>query len=863
MSESTILLTLFDDRYATQATRVHALCFSPAEFRDFLAKPPVCPTREDCPLFNLAGFGDRRSEKGSLRHNANVTALGGIVGDYDGEEVSLEEAQRRLTTFGIDAYLYTSPSYTHERPRWRVVAPFSHVYEDTPEARGRLHTHMLARLNGVLGGVLDPQAWDLSHAFWIGRVNGHPYESVSTRDYAALFWSEQRIRPIDQCDDLDADALDKHGKPFRRATGEGDEPGALQLLQDVPGAEWGSVQGRAKIHAALDAIVNLEADKDPYEHPWLTVGMVLKHESGGDWKALQLWETWSAQRKNYTPDGPNSCAAKWETFGTEPKRGEGRRPRTVRTLYRLADQHAPGWRRSPEVLRAAVRHADGRGIGDDGRGTEAATAGAQDLERVPEARHLTTDQANARRLADTFGAGVFFTGGRWFCWVGTHWAADEGEVLRSVMQLSTLILAEAAEWERRSAATEDERAKNQAIADALRKWSKQCEMKPRIDAAFALLRKLLEVSPDAVDADPWALNVLNGTIDLRTGELRPHDKAQHITRLTPLAYAPAGQAPRWLQFLREITNDTPGLVEFLARWFGYCATGSTREEAFAVLWGDGGNGKTRLVGAIESVLGPYAGAAAPHLLMAGGQNRHETEVADLFGLRMVTAAESSEGGELAEAQVKRITGGDRIKARRMRQDHFEFTPTHKVNLMTNHKPVIKGQDRGIWRRVMLVPFVVTFGTAEEVTAGRAARMRDPDLGATLLEERAGILAWLVAGARQWFEQGLAPPDVVLAATESYRTEQDRVGQFLAEECELMPDAWGLLQSWGLRVGLYGRYQQWCKESGYHALGLNKFKAEIERRVPGARSEARTTAGGYEGKRATKAGMWGVRLKGDD
>jgi len=441
-------------------------------------------------------------------------------------------------------------------------------------------------------------------------------------------------------------------------------------------------------------------------------------------------------------------------------------------------------------------------------------------------------------------------------------------VYRLALRLSALIHAEADDYKRRgaAAANADERERLEDLEERLRKWAARSEDKAKIEAALGLLKKVKAVDSATVDAAPHLLNVRNGTIDLRTGALRPHDPADRITRLIEHDYDPAAQAPRFLRFLREIMGETDGpapVSDFLRRWYGYCATGETREHAFVVLWGDGGNGKSRLVEAIESVLGPYAGAAAPSLLMAGAQNRHETELADLFGRRLVTAAESSEGGELAEAQVKRITGGDRIKARFMRQDHFEFQPTHKVELQTNYKPVIRGQDRGLWRRVLLVPFTQTFGTTAEIGAGHALHLADPTLAEQLHAERAGILAWVVAGAREWYLHGLNPPDVVRAATAEYREEQDRVGQFIAEACELDAEAWALLQEWNGRPGLYTVYREWCRDCGYHALGLGKFKTEVERRVPRARWEPRTIPGSFMGKRATKAGVWGVRLKDDD
>jgi P4 family phage/plasmid primase-like protien len=486
------------------------------------------------------------------------------------------------------------------------------------------------------------------------------------------------------------------------------------------------------------------------------------------------------------------------------------------------------------------------------------------------ALHLMTDQRNTERLQRAAGEDLMTVGGRWLAWSGKHWADAAGSVARTVMRLSALIREEADEFDERAKAakSQDEAKALVALAADLRRWGLQSEMRGRLEAAEALLAKVSAVAPDDVDADPWLLNVANGTIDLRTGRLRDHRRRDRITRLIDVEYFSGAPAPRWERFLREIMGEegaeaTP-LTDFLRRWFGYCATGSVREEALAVLWGDGGNGKSRLLAAIESVLGGYAGAAAPHLLELGAERRHETELADLRGRRLVTASELSEGSELQENLVKRLTGGDRIKARHMRQDHFEFAPTHKLCVLTNHRPVIRGQDRGIWRRVMLVPFCVTFGTAEEVAAGKAQHVKETSLGEALRAERPGILAWLVRGAREWFEEGLRPPDAVLQATKDYRREQDRVGEFLAECCAIgrqlkVPLRDVKVLGFTKHRGIYSVYSEWSRECGYRPLGLGRFKDAVAGAVPGFITEEGKLSVGDDARRSVTFAV-GVALR---
>jgi putative DNA primase/helicase len=455
---------------------------------------------------------------------------------------------------------------------------------------------------------------------------------------------------------------------------------------------------------------------------------------------------------------------------------------------------------------------------------------------VPEAQHLTTDQANAGRIVDKFGKRLIVVAGQWYAWTGMRWERDEGEVYRCACRLSKIIHAEADGWRAKPTKAGEEAERNQAVAEALEKWAKKSEMKSTIDAAVGLAKKMLAVGEDQIDRNPWLLNCTNGTVDLRTGELKPHDPSDFITKLVPVAYDPAVCSQIWETVVARVTLEegltTRPLARFLQRWFGYCATGSTREQAFVVHYGQGSNGKSTILDTIADVLGDYAATAAPGLLVGGGNDRHPTEIADLFGRRMVTAHETGEGGHLKEDTVKQLTGSDKVKARFMRADFFEFEPTHKLQLLTNYKPIIKGQDNGIWRRVLLVPYLARFGSPEEVAAGWAHFVKDTRVAERLKAELQGVLTWVVEGARAWFQDGLQPPDAVLAASRDYQAEQDRVGQFINECCELGPELEAPLTD-GLGGGLYEAYRAWCGESGFHALSKIRFSQEVERVVPSA------------------------------
>jgi putative DNA primase/helicase len=245
-------------------------------------------------------------------------------------------------------------------------------------------------------------------------------------------------------------------------------------------------------------------------------------------------------------------------------------------------------------------------------------------------------------------------------------------------------------------------------------------------------------------------------------------------------------------------------------------------------------------------------------MTAASDSRHPTEIADLFGRRLVISHESDEGASLREGFVKQASGEDKLSGRRMYQDFFEFTPTFKLQLLTNHKPTVKGADFGIWRRLLLLFYPHKYGTAEQVKKGEATRIADEFLTAKLLAEREGILTWLVAGAKEWYQSKLRPPDSVLDDSVRYRNEQDRVKQFVADRCIIDPNVWS---SYSGGDGLYPAYNQWCKESGYMTMGVNRFGGELTRVVPlSRREECRTKlpTGGFK----TMAGVRGLRVNTD-
>jgi P4 family phage/plasmid primase-like protien len=522
------------------------------------------------------------------------------------------------------------------------------------------------------------------------------------------------------------------------------------------------------------------------------------------------------------------------------------------------------------------------------------------LRKVPEPQHVCTDLANAKRLEWAFGKKLRSVAGTFYWYTGTHWARDlNNEAARCAANLSKIVSTEAdkaraeaeeaydkwqaaiaADPSRKKAAEEHPRkyalekmpehqpfAELTKLAEALKSWSKTCEMKHCQDAALAELKCLLTLDPQKLDRDPWLLNCKSGTLDLRTGEIRPHHPADFITRCAPVAFDPDAKAPAFERFIRDIVNGDEHVVRFLQRWFGYACTGSTREHHIVIHWGAGRNGKGTLIELLHTILGEYAGTAPQHLLADTGRGfeRHPSEVMELMGKRLVTAHESDEGAVLREGFLKQATGGDRLKGRFMHKDFIEFPPTHKLQLLTNHKPLVKGQDYAIWNRILLVRYPRKHGSATDITEGRATHLLDVTLPDKLRAEHEGILAWLVRGALEWYRAGLQPPDAVRKASREYQSEQDRVGQFVTECCVLVANARTVLNGDGVwSASLYDAYTSWCRQRGFTWLASGRFKQELLDR-PGIRyCEWKEGGAGTNRKgRKTMRGLAGIRLRTDD
>lgn len=410
---------------------------------------------------------------------------------------------------------------------------------------------------------------------------------------------------------------------------------------------------------------------------------------------------------------------------------------------------------------------------------------------------------------------------RFMVWDGRRWEEDSeaNKMLALTADVSARVFAEAKQEE-----DEEERKE-------LKAWASTSQSYPRRRAIVELVKGEADAqcAPKEFDANPWLLNVNNGVLDLRTGELKPHNSNYKQTRVCDISFDPKAKAPLWESFITRVVPD-PEVRAFLQRYIGYCLTGDVTAKMLCVLHGENGNnGKTVFAVTIQKMLEPYGIAINSDVLLARGSEPHPTELADLFGTRLAVCSEVKKGREWDEEKLKRLTGNDVIRARRMHENFWQFDPTAKFLVLANLRPQVNDTSNSFWNRIALVPFNVTIPDDEI----------DPDLVNKLKREFTGILNWALEGCLAYQNGGLRLPEAVRKARDEYRADEDLVGAFIQDALVVNPMA--KVTS----ADLMRAAKEWCEARNVRAFGPRKLSERL-RQCGTVRQTNTNSIRGWEG-----------------
>lgn len=448
--------------------------------------------------------------------------------------------------------------------------------------------------------------------------------------------------------------------------------------------------------------------------------------------------------------------------------------------------------------------------------------GTQTVEHIVTDSIFTfTDAGNAARLVQRYCENLKFSPGRgWLRYDSKRWVAAPEAPTQAAIQSARDMLVEAArELDDTRRKLKIDHARRSLNARQLSGTVKLSESDPAVI-----------IPPERLDSDSLLINFQNGTYDGRKNELRPHARADLITKILNADFDPEATCSAWYRFLDRVFDGSIDLIEFVQRAVGYSLTGLTSEQVFFILHGLGANGKSVFVNTLLALFCDYGCSTPADTFLIKTSDRIPNDLARLAGARLVSAVEVEGGRRLAEALVKAMTGGDKVAARFLHKEFFEFQPSFKIFLATNHKPKLRGTDHAVWRRVRLIPFRVTIPDHEQ----------DKNLTDKLRGELSGIARWAVEGLMAWQKRGLGAAPEVTAATATYRAEQDVLGQFIAEKIEKDPEA----QTTAAEV--YAAYVQWCEQAGERPLRKNDLGVALAER-------------GFESGRDNSARYWKLKV----
>jgi len=811
-----ITFSEFQDVRATKVT-VHAISWG--DFTERLMHPKnEQGSKSECHLIKLATFGDKRSQKNSLRTDENMLEVFGIEGDYDAEKVTVEEAAALLTEHGIEALIYTSashgisnPPHSHGGPRWRVLAPLSSAYPKGARKK------FAAKLNWALGGILGRESFTDSQSFYFGKVRGVEY--VCRRVEGRLL--DEVADTLDETYPGTGGEARHEYRPAAPARDQDTLDRAVKLAEVTP-------ETIETLWSAMSVFT--EADADDYIFWASRMGQALKslEQAGYGEDALNMWHSFSTLSPRYDP---HVADAKWQTFQPDSI--------TYKSIFHWAAER--GWI-NPKS--AAALTADTR------------------IDR--------TDAGNMNLLAQISDGNLRYVQEPrfWIWWDGEKWIQDNygSKAQAQALQVAEHYNRQVIELKKRLAPLSgDERRDMQKIIKSLEAWMKHCRNKRNIDAMLNLAKadSRFTISIRDLDTDPWLFGVENGVVDLRTGTLRQAGRDDYVTKRAPVRFDPQARAPRFLQFIEEITGRPaptpqnvchyqarPALADYLQRVLGYCMTGSTVEHKIFLAIGAGANGKNVLLDLLQGLMGDYCQQIAPEALMASKRDddpeRPTPGLRRLAGARMAVASESKDGHRLDVALIKRHTGGGYMLARGMKENTMQFEITYKLWLMTNHTPALDNLDDAMRGRLHMIPFDMRWNRPGHPDRDPRLPDGDKDLAEKLREEAEGELAWLVAGAVMYHREGLEPPAEVVAKTRTYFNDQDPMGKWLET---MTPCA---TKDGDMASALFTEFCRWRDAEWFHQSGpttQRAFSDELQQR-------------GIEKKPIKEGTRYGLRKKAD-
>jgi putative DNA primase/helicase len=699
--------------------------------------------------------------------------------------------------------------------------------ENRDAERDEIRAELIARLESVLTSMF-PAGKKRQGKFLIGDVLGSPGDSlevVLTGDKAGL-WTDRANGDGGDIFDLIA--------AYLGASIHADFPRVLQQASDLLGRARSTPVRKAKAAPPSDDLGPATAKWDYHDATGKLIAVVYRYDPPGRKKEFRPWD---AKRRKMAPPEPRplynqpglvaashivlvegeKCAQALIDAGvvaTTAMHGANApvdktdwQPLAGKSVLIWPDRDAPGWDYADRASQA-ILHAGATTVAilvppdDRPEGWDAADAIPDAVgERLPVMRSVeeiappdlltgidwSTEDGLSTAFTRRYGQDWRYCAlwGKWLVWTGVRWNADQ---MLYVSHLARGICRNA----------------------SLKAESPRQKAKLASSSTISAVEKIARSDPkhassaEEWDADTWALNTPGGVVDLRTGRMREHRRDDRMTKVSTAT--PKGDCPTWHGFLADVTGGDADLIAYLQLMVGYCLTGITSEHALFFLYGTGANGKSVFVNVITTILGDYAANAPMDTFMDARNDRHPTDLAGLRGARFVSSIETEQGRRWNESKVKAITGGDKVSARFMRQDFFEYVPQFKLVIAGNHKPSIRNVDEAMKRRLHLIPFTVTIPPEK----------RDGRLTDKLLKERDGILAWAVEGCSRWQQQGLKPPASVVSATEEYFEAEDALGQWIEERCLLAKTS---------REGvsdLFSDWREWAERAGEFVGSVKRF-----------------------------------------